>query len=513
MGSAGVGGGPMGGQSAPGPAGAGAAGGPTSPMANPLAGMSAPPMSGGAGAAGSAAGAGGSGGPAPTTPVTSDDYAADIAIDVHEDVNTILVVTWNQVLVAESTWLEFSYEGSTAMKSREKPGSVGAHRDVVLGVPGETEVTVHVMSRQAGRVYKSAPRMGRTEAVPADMPLPTVLAYDADRASPERWMFGAVEDSDDEVATQPNRYLSYQAWLYIMNRQGRIVWYYTDPSRNAPSGFPRIARDGEYIWAEESRIGDRGRVIKMTLDREFFETIDLRGLADAIDVTDDGSLLFDVDGDLHERSRDGTIRRIWSCRSELALQPCYSNTINWNPIEDSVFMSFPDPGAVAEIDRASGEMIGYYGNQPNAWDFAPPLAGPPSEWRFGFQHFPNISPTGTLMVSSHMPGYEGFTTPPTPNQHAFIEFAIDRASKTLTEVWRYTEGPEWPRSRGMAIRLANGNTLGNYGTAGVIREVTPDKQTVFHVKFDIPRGNDAYNKLVGNNVLIDDLYALNGGPR
>ena len=37
----------------------------------------------------------------------------------------------------------------------------------------------------------------------------------------------------------------------------------------------------------------------------------------------------------------------------------------------------------------------------------------------------------------------------------------------------------------MAIRLPNGNTLGNYGTGGAIREITPDKQTVFHVKFDV----------------------------
>ena len=37
----------------------------------------------------------------------------------------------------------------------------------------------------------------------------------------------------------------------------------------------------------------------------------------------------------------------------------------------------------------------------------------------------------------------------------------------------------------MAIRLANGNTLVNYGTGGVIREVTSDKKTVFQVKFDI----------------------------
>ena len=62
--------------------------------------------------------------------------------------------------------------------------------------------------------------------------------------------------------------------------------------------------------------------------------------------------------------------------------------------------------------------------------------------------------------------------------------------------------------------LANGNTLANYGSGGVIREITPDKQTAFHVKFDAPNGDDFYNKMVGHNELIDDLYALNGGgPR
>jgi hypothetical protein len=387
---------------------------------------------------------------------------------------------------------------------------------VVLGVPAETDVSVSVVSEVAAATYKTTVQVGTTEALPAGMPTPMVMDYNAELASPERWLFGAVEDSGDNVANNLNSYLSYQAWLYIMDRQGRIVWYYNDPSRDSPSGFPRVARDGEYIVAEESRVGNQGRVIKMTLDREYFEVIDLPGLADAIDVTDDGSLLFDVgnSGELHELTADGTDRTIWDCGTELDLSPnCYSNTINWNPIEDSVFMSFPEPGAVVEIDRESGEMIGYYGNQAGAWAFAPPLQMPPSEWRFGFQHFPNITPTGTLIVSSHMPGYEGFNQTPTANQHAFIEFAIDRDAQTLTELWRYTEGPEWPRSRGMALRLENGNTLANYGTGGVIREITPDKQTVFYVKFDIPSGDDAYNKLVGHNFLVNDLYALNGGPQ
>jgi hypothetical protein len=62
----------------------------------------------------------------------------------------------------------------------------------------------------------------------------------------------------------------------------------------------------------------------------------------------------------------------------------------------------------------------------------------------------------------------------------------------------------------MAIRLPNGNTLANYGTGGVIREITPSHRTVWLVKLDVPEGDDAYNKMVGNIELIDDLYALNG---
>jgi hypothetical protein len=249
----------------------------------------------------------------------------------------------------------------------------------------------------------------------------------------------------------------------------------------------------------------------MTLDQEYYETIDIP-VGDAIDVTDDGSVLYDDSGTLREYTRGGQDREIWSCEDELDLQPnCYSNTVNWNASDDTVLLSFPEPGAVVEIDRATGNMVGHYGNQSGAWEFAAPLSMPPDEWRFGVQHFANITANGTLMVSSHLPPHETFTQEAHPGEHAFIEFSVDRSAQTLTELWRYNDGPEWPHAKGMAIKLENGNVLANYGTGGVIREITPDKQTVFYVKFDLPSGDDAYNMMVCHNELIDDLYALNGG--
>jgi hypothetical protein len=467
---------------------------------------------GGTGGTAGAAGRGGTGGAAGAAGAGAGDvYVSGVTITVHAQTRTILVVNWTQAMAAEQTFLEFTYAGGPLQTSRAKPGTTGAHRDVVLGVPASTAVTVRIVSRQGGVDYKTRDYMGTTGALPTTMPLPTILSYDASIASRDRWMFGAVENSDGGC-TNTSCYYHTTFYLYIMDRQGRIVWYYADAASNATSSFQRIARDGEYIWIEKRPFSGGGTrsVLKMTLDREYSEMIPVSGLADCIDVTDDGSLLYDASNELREMNRAGTVRTIWSCRTAFGTNfRCYSNTINWNPADNTVLMSFPDENTVAQINRATGALVATYGDRSGSYTFSP------TTWSFEFQHFPNITADGTLIVSSHMPQagtVDG--TRPVAMGHAFMEFTIDRTNRRLVEKWIYNAGPEWAMYKGMAIRLPNGNTLGNYGTGGFIREITPDKRTAFHVKFDAPSGNDNFNKMVGHNVLIDDLYALNGGgPR
>lgn len=439
-----------------------------------------------------------------------DGFVSGVAVSVHEEVTTVLVVKWTQAMASESVWLEFSFEGGGVMKSRPTAGAMGPHTDVVLGVPAQTAVAVRIVNKQGSQELKSREYMGMTGSIPSRMPKPTVTMYDAAIASPDRWMFGAVEDSDGGCANQ-SCYYHTTFWLYIMDRKGRIVWYYADPASNATSSFQRIARDGEYIWIEKRPFGGRGTrsVLKMTLDWKYSQEVMVPGLSDCIDVTTDGTLLFDTTPDylLKEMTPNGMVRTIWNCRQHFGMRfQCYSNTINWNPIDDTVLLSFPEENTVIEIDRKSGMVVGQYGDAMNSYTFTP------ATWDFEFQHFANITKDGTLLVSSHMPGFET-TEMPVAGQHAFMEFTIDRQNRRLVEKWVYREGMEWAMYKGMAIRLANGNTLANYGTGGVIREITPDKRTAFHVKFDVSSGNDFFNKMVGHNVLIDDLYALNGGPK
>jgi len=480
--------------------------------------------SGTGGAAGTSSGVGGEGGNAPldfpmgigggpggaggAEGVTiSDDYVSDVEVAVLDFARTILEVTWTQTLPADETWVEFTFEEGNVLASPPRNGETGAHREVVLGVPAETEVVIRIVSSDGGQAFATSNHMGRTGAVPSSMPTPEVLSYDPALASPDRWLFGSVEDSVGGVASTDAYYRSV-FWLYIMDRRGRIVWYYADPASNATSSFQRIARDGQYIWIEKKQFNSPTvqEALKVTLDGSFMEAIPLPGFRDCIEVTDDGSVLYDAGFELREMSRDGEIRAIWNCEEHYGDDfNCYTNTINWNPDEDTVVLSFPYEATVVEIDRQTGALLRQYGDAPGSWAFSPEI------WRFEYQHFANVTPEGTLLVSSHMPGYSD-TRAPVAGQHAFMEFERDFETETLEYKWHYQEGDEWAMFKGMAIRLPNGNTLANYGTGGVIREITPDNETAFHVKFDVEDGNDFFNKMVGHNVLIDDLYALNGGP-
>jgi hypothetical protein len=477
-----------------------------------------PPSSMGAGGFAGAAGA--EADPAPEPPrerpdagletVVSDAYVSDIEVSTHDQVGTVLVVHWTQTRAAEQTWLEFGLADEPSLPSRPGGGASGPHRDVALGVPGDADVTLQVVSKQGNTAYKSSPVHAHTRPVPSGMPRPQVLSYHAGLASRDRWLFGSVEDS---VGGAPYNYYAETFWLYIIDRRGRIVWYYADPASNATTSFQRRARDGEYIVFEKRCFGCGSypeSIVKMTLDYDYFEEVAVDGLADAIDVTEEGSLLYDAESELREMTADGAVRSIWSCRDHFGPRfDCYTNTVNYDPRRNTVLMSYPYSGTVVEVSRATGQLVGQYGNARGSWSFAPPVSTPPSAWKFEFQHFPNFSPQGTLMVSSHMPGCTR-TDRPVAYQHAFLEFELDREQERLVEKWHYRGGPEWPRAKGMAISLPNGNTPANYGTGGVIREITPSHRTAWLVKFDVPEGNDFYNKMVGNNELIDDLYALNG---
>ncbi|MEJ2598557.1 MAG: aryl-sulfate sulfotransferase, partial [Anaerolineales bacterium] len=108
---------------------------------------------------------------------------------------------------------------------------------------------------------------------------------------------------------------------------------------------------------------------------------------------------------------------------------------------------------------------------------------------FAYQHDVRQLPNGDITVFDN----QGTQQNPAPS-HA-IEYKIDVANKTATQMWEYTHTPPvFATFMGNTQRLADGNTFMDWGAPSTadgykwvtMTEVNPDNQTVFELTFDQP---------------------------
>ncbi|MCP4606406.1 MAG: hypothetical protein GY847_38845 [Proteobacteria bacterium] len=438
-----------------------------------------------------------------------------VSVEVHPLVKTFLVVRWKQHVEANSVWLEFSFKGEEERESPARSASVGDHETLILGAPGETEVSFKIVNEFDSSIIRSDTYTGTTGIVPSKMPIPEFISHNPSIAVDDRWLLGSVEDS-----ASPTAYYENPFWLFILDRKGRVVWYYKDPT-DARMLFPQVSVDGSHILVDKAGFDFLGgsintRIQRLTLDHSYTEELKVPKISWGFDETEDGNIVYDtlISGTaltnvaisaLKEIEPDGTIREIWRCDSwvkDLGLNPqnCYSNTVNWHAKRDTVILSMPRNDTVLEINKETGDVIRQWGSLGGSWDYGAQSTS------FDFQHYAHITDDGTLLVSSHSSDSE--------SQHLFLEYRIDESQETIEEIWRYGDGvSDYAKYSGEAVLLANGNRLLNYGTGGVIREVTSDKETAWEVVWDAAFSDERNNKFIGHTVFIDDLYALIEGPK
>jgi hypothetical protein len=481
---------------------------------------------------------------------------------VTKKVNTVLMVNWDQTTASDSVKLRFTFEDDEWFESPAEPGTLGEHEIPVFGVPELTDVTIQIVS-ETDDSETVCETTGTTGKVPDSVPRATINEFDSSLASENRWMLGTVEKTPEITGIYDGIFT-----VYVIDRQGRIVWYYLDQAWSPVTAYPRIARDGTHLYFDRSNYlggeaNNQPSIVRTTLDFSQFEQIDAPSMTDSMDITDDGGFVYNSEEWLIELTADGKERKLWNCPEwaknagidlaliedkinilkfwgkkdkieeweklfkliktgkkdieKLYIGICYANSVVWNPLADSILLSFPEINTVVEVSRQSGELIGQWGDANGSWQFDPASTG------FEFEHGANITPDGTLLVSTRETDIAYQLTKPL---HYFIEFELDRDNKIATEIWRYGEGlTDWPAVKGEVFPVAGGNRLVNYGAAGIIREVTPDLEVAWEVKwdaeFEIPPEirekfdetytEDDVNNMVGHNILIDDLYALNKG--
>ncbi len=425
---------------------------------------------------------------------------SDVEVDLHDQVVTILQVDWVQDVAVERGWIEFRVEGEDWLSTPERALEEGEHSEVLLGLPPESAVQIRFRAELDDQLLQSEQdHQAYTGSLPDELLQPLVLHHDPTRTTHEPYLLGTIDVGEG--------WYRGPCWVFIIDRQGRYVWYREVPDSRL-SLFAQVSADGTHLLYEGTThyVMDQDLVPfvqRSTLDGAYGEYLELPQLGFTFDEIEDGVILYGSEEDglsLVERQPDGSERQVWSCTDHLEQREhnpytCYPNGVVYNPDQGSVFWSMYMNDTVVEIHLESGEVLRQFGQLEGGWQFDP------ADSVMDYQHYPSYTPDGTIIASTH-----GLAA---PGVQFAREYAVDDHSQTLVDIWSYgDEVLRYASYGGEAFRLDNGNTFVCYGTGGSFREITSDRRTVWEVEF--PQAPNSH--LLGHQSYIDDLYALNRGP-
>ena len=433
------------------------------------------------------------------TGAPAGDPVAEISARVHDEIGSLVYVSWQQEQAGEA-WIEYSVDDGQRRASPVQVVSVGAQEALLLGVPFATTVTFQVVADTgAGPVY-SAKATITTDDLPMGLPLLDVLIFDPLKSDSEsEWVFMSITEHSGGFAA-----IFADWWVLIMDREGRIVWARKTPGE-ATSMHPRISHDGTDLLVDEATFWDGGfdfgagsQLHRMKIDGTITETYATPGMHHAFTDTAEGAIVWAANEGSNEtlqmRTADGESVELWDCRAHLISigmgGDCGSNAIFWHESSNSFLYSFYSLFTIFEIS-AAGEVTRTFGQLDTSWSFDP------VEANFWWQHGGYYTDAGTLLVSTYVEE-AGIDT-------IVREYTLDEDSETLTEVWNFGIGDGlWGEYMGEPHRLAGGNTLHNLGSLARIREATPEGEVVWDVEWDGGSGSH----WIGRSTPVADLYAL-----
>ena len=168
----------------------------------------------------------------------------------------------------------------------------------------------------------------------------------------------------------------------------------------------------------------------------------------------------------------------------------HGNAMVYHPDIDSYLFSFGHIDTILEVDRSTVTDEGHYAvTRQYGGPYGISVAD--GSKSFNFQHDTNYSADGTLLMIS---------TSLAEQETTCLEYEIDEGAGELVEVAEFGAGEGlYAFALGMCRRLDNGNTLVNYGSAGVIQEYGADGSLVW----ELYAGTGAF---FGQSWLVSDLY-------
>ncbi|MEJ2646936.1 MAG: aryl-sulfate sulfotransferase [Sedimentisphaerales bacterium] len=182
------------------------------------------------------------------------------------------------------------------------------------------------------------------------------------------------------------------------------------------------------------------------------------------------------------------------------------NSVNIDPIDNNLLISFRTTGEITKVSRTTGEVIWRFGGKGNQFTFI----GEHEEnapYYFVGQHCIWRKTNGNLLFFDNGNLMGAGTTPSDRTYSRAVEYAIDESSKTATLVWEYRHHPDISTpSNGRVQTLSNGNVMIDWGSATqnkasvpIATEVSPKGELVYEMYFDTYTKGARLQKYIWNS--------------
>ncbi len=431
-----------------------------------------------------------------------DDF--EVTISTEACVGTTPRLSWTTNKPGVS-WVEYGFDESLGLSTPISTEEGTEHSFTLLGTPPLTEVHYRAITEVGGK-QREASGVTATAGLPADLPDFQVTVYDPELASPEPWVLGTA------FGTIPA--------VYAVDREGNWVWYRRVSPEKNPIELAFEQSTGDVLF--NSFLTDHGEddstVTRISFDCSTDEDVHTPLGHHAFTQLPDGSLAYlaidvrdaEVDGlgevsvvgdSVEVLTPEGEQYTLWSGWDlyepawhdgwDSAFYPqggdwTHANALHYSAERDSLLMSFRNLRTIVELefqDDGSVEVGRQFGGE-GGYGFAEGTR------EFNYQHDPNFTEGGTILM----------ITTDEEDETTAVEYEIDDDQELLTEIWSHGDGEGlYVLVQGTARELSNGNRMVNFGSSGLVREVTPDGDVAWEM-------SALAGAAFGNTVPFDDLY-------
>lgn len=407
-------------------------------------------------------GAGGTG----DASITSLDAAVSGAI------STVVTVTWTTDSDTQG-YVEFGLDESLG-RTTPVEGSAGTeHSALLLGLPADTEVYYRVVADGADKV--SDVMSVTTGSLPNELP-------------------GLAVTGDGPSGFMASPLLGAVVAPVIIDGEGNIVWYWQD-DRGLDVYRVRLSLDGQSVLYNSADITGEpspdSAIVRVALDGSSEEAIPVPLLAHDFVEFPDGTLgalayeyredpaLGEVKGNqIVEIAPDGTQSVIWSAwdcydpnevmGDDPELGWSFTNALDFDPDADAYYVSFRNFSSIVKVNRADGSCEWGLGGEAGTID----IDGIP----FLHQHQFEVLEDSVIVFDNSSQGLDARA----------VEYAVDWDAGTAEEIWSYQPDPPVQSFvLGDVARMAGGDTLVTWSTAGQLNLGTAAGETVWQLNTDI----------------------------